>query len=202
MDNFIYTKKNSIPDELCKDIIKFYYEEGVNHYDGVTHGGVNKNVKDTTDYVIPFNPELNSKWVKINKFLSEELYRNLKLYIYNLQEIPEFSSEINGIKYNMFDVNYFTDSAFMIQKYEKQKGRYIYHHDFSLLDTKYRVITYLWYLNDVDDGGETEIWNNFKIKPERGKLLLFPSHFTVPHCGKMPISSDKIIITGWLYKNI
>jgi hypothetical protein len=202
MNNFIYIKKNSLPDELCKDIIKFYYEEGNNHYDGATHGGVNKNVKDTTDFLIPFLPEENSKWIKINELLHKELFNNLKLYLKRLQDIPEFSSENNIIDYKMFDINYFTESTFMIQKYEKQKGKYIYHDDFSLDQNKYRVITYLWYLNDVDEGGETEIWHTLKIKPERGKLLLFPSHFTVPHCGKMPISSDKIIITGWLYKNI
>jgi hypothetical protein len=202
MDNFIYLKNNSLPPELCDDIIEYYYEESKNHYDGRTHSGVNKKIKDTTDYIIPENPEKNTKWEKINNILYKELHNNLQIYINNLQNIPEFSSENNIVDFKFFDINYFIDKVFMIQKYEKQKGKYIYHNDFSLEKQRYRVITYLWYLNDVEEGGETEIWHDLKVKPEKGKLLLFPSHWSVPHCGKMPISSDKIIITGWLYKNI
>jgi len=202
MNNFIYLKNNSLPPELCDDIIKYYYEESDSHYDGETHSGVNKKIKDTTDFIIPKHTEKSIKWEKINNILYKELHKNLQIYINNLQNIPEFSCENNKVEFKFFDINYFLDKVFMIQKYEKQKGKYIYHNDFSLDNKKYRVITYLWYLNDVEEGGETELWHNLKIKPEKGKLLLFPSHWSVPHCGKMPISSDKIIITGWLYKNM
>ena len=199
VDRFIYLNPNSIPPELCDDLIQYYYDVKDQHYDGVTFGGVNKSIKDTTDFVIPVNAEHGSRWDKINQFLQNELRVNLKLYLDRLQSIPEFSAERNGVDYRMFDYQYFTESTFMIQKYEKQKGKYIYHNDFSLKPDSHRVITYLWYLNDVEEGGETEIWHSLKIKPEKGKLLLFPAHFSVPHCGLMPISSDKIIITGWLY---
>lgn len=200
MNNFIYLNPNSIPSELCDDLIQYYYDEKDKHYDGLTRGGINKNIKDTTDFVIPFNAEPGSRWDKINKFLQNELYTNLKSYLDDLKNIPEFSAEQNnGVDYRMFDFQYFTERSFMMQKYEKQKGKYIYHNDFSLDADNHRVITYLWYLTDVEEGGETEIWHSLKIKPEKGKLLLFPSHFAVPHCGLMPISSDKIIITGWLY---
>jgi hypothetical protein len=65
---------------------------------------------------------------------------------------------------------------------------------------KNRIITYLWYLNDVEEGGETDFPDiNIKVKPETGKLVLFPATWDFPHCGKMPISSNKYIVTGWLY---
>jgi hypothetical protein len=51
----------------------------------------------------------------------------------------------------------------------------------------------------VNIGGETEITGYIKIKPKTGSLLLFPATWTYPHCGKMPISNDKYIITGWVY---
>ena len=54
------------------------------------------------------------------------------------------------------------------------------------------------YLNDVDEGGETEFWGTLKVKPEAGKLILFPATWTYPHCANIPISNAKYIITGWL----
>jgi len=64
----------------------------------------------------------------------------------------------------------------------------------------HRIITYLWYLNDVEEGGET-LFHNFKIKPKTGSLLLFPATWTYKHSGAMPISNDKYIITGWVWIN-
>lgn len=195
--NYIYTKQNSLPSELCDEIIDYYNQEGKNRYEGVTAGGLNKNTKDTLDFCIPTNIDINNKWFKINDILSSELQENLKIYIKNIENKLCNDSTAD---YKIFDVNYFKENVFMVQKYKKQKGKYIYHNDFSIDKNGYRVITYLWYLTDVEEGGETEMWYDLKIKPEKGKLLLFPSHFAFPHCGKMPISSDKIIITGWLYK--
>ena len=67
----------------------------------------------------------------------------------------------------------------------------------------YRVLTYLFYLNDIDEGGETEFFGgDIKIIPKAGKLIIFPASWTFPHCGKMPISSNKYIITGWIYNSM
>ena len=90
----------------------------------------------------------------------------------------------------------------MIQKYKKFQGKYTYHHDFynDYESKRHRTVTYLWYLNDVEEGGETEFWGSYNIKPKKGKLIFFPATWCFPHRGKMPISSDKYIITGWFYE--
>ena len=62
-------------------------------------------------------------------------------------------------------------------------------------------MTYLWYLNDVTDGGETAFNGEYKIKPTAGKLILFPASWTFPHCGKMPVSSDKYINKSDIHTN-
>ena len=92
----------------------------------------------------------------------------------------------------------------LIQRYYKGKGKYIKHNDFAIKwdEKKYRVVTFLWYLNDVTEGGETEFWGSHKIKPEAGKLILFPACWSFPHSGLMPISHDKYILTGWLYLSV
>ena len=88
-----------------------------------------------------------------------------------------------------------------MQKYKKNSGRYIYHDDQHIdwKKNRYRILTFIWYLNDVITGGETEFFGTREIIPEAGKLVLFPSSWSYPHRGKMPISHDKYIITGWIY---
>ena len=195
---YIYEIKNSIPDTLCKDIITMYELENI-RYPGVTLSGVNQNIKKTTDMVIPKN---DLKWCKIEKILYDELKKSLIQYntfisnkLFNMNN--NFDNNIDSIH---FETQKLHTESFMIQKYDMQDGKYIYHNDFLAERDKYRVITFLWYLNDVNIGGETEFWGGkFYVKPEIGKLILFPSSWTYPHRGKMPISSDKYIITGWIY---
>ena len=100
----------------------------------------------------------------------------------------------------MSEFNYndnLTLNAIQVQKYNKGEGKYIYHDDSRMYNGKYRKITFIWYLNTITDGGETE-FTNFKVKPEVGKLVLFPSSWVYPHRANVPISDDKYIMTGWL----
>lgn len=185
--NFVYLNSNSISEELCKDIISLFENDKTEKTKGVTRGGLNVNVKDTTDFEIPKNND--SDWNKIYFFLQKELIKNLMKYCD--REKKNNLAFCDELKIH-FDI-------FMIQKYYKNKGKYIYHNDFCVQANQYRILTYLWYLNTVEEGGETEFLGKYKIKPETGKLLLFPASWTFPHCGKMPISEDKYIITGWIY---
>lgn len=194
--NFIYINKNSLSCELCNEIISIFDKS--NSFPGSTAGGVNKQVKDTNDL-----QTFGDEWNTINSVLMNEIEYNMKEYAKRF-EYDDFKSQNNNSTVSDFkvinavDINYM--SQFMVQKYEKNKGRYIYHNDFSLeKNQNFRMLTYLWYLNDVMEGGETVFNGKYKIRPRRGTLVLFPASWTFPHCGKMPISSDKYIITGWMY---
>ena len=187
--NFIYENSVSIPDELCDNIIELF-DLQENKGPGSTYGGIQKHIKDTTDFNIPrYNSE---KWNKIWDFLLKELHKNLKLYHKKL--IDDYKV------YNILTENVIIDN-FMVQHYKKGVGKYTYHNDGQTnygLHTR-RIITYIWYLNDVDEGGETEFFREYRITPQKGKIVLFPANWCYPHCGKLPISSDKYIITGWIY---
>ena len=192
MDNYIYVNNFSIPKELCSDIISLYNNSKQLHYKGQTGGGLNTEIKDTFDLSITTASLNDEKWNKIKNFLFKELNVNLQKYSKKMN--------INN-NFNILQSTVLSAETLQMQKYEKGKGKYIYHNDFSINynDKIHRKITYLWYLNDVDIGGETEINGTLKIKPETGKLLLFPACWTYPHCGLQPISDDKYIITGWFY---
>ena len=202
-NKYIYINENSISRELCEDIINLFEVEE-SKYAGKIKAGVNKDVKDTTDYMI--NPE-DKKWSKIHSFLKKELNNNLNSYLKKLNgndcinNRQQLSSEV---EYNYFSVLSLFFYSFMVQKYNKNCGRYIYHNDshIDFSNKSNRIITYLWYLNDVKEGGQTVIEDNIKIIPRTGKLLLFPACWTYPHCGKIPISDNKYILTGWVYMKL
>jgi hypothetical protein len=190
--NNLFIKENVIDNNLCEEIIKLF-ESSDKKYDGVVLNGLKKNIKKTIDLHMSYEPEL---FIDIDKKLHSILNASIYEYIDKLNS--------NCLTINML---HFTDSGFNIQKYIKNQGFYIYHNDFSIdfKDKKYRLFTYLLYLNNIDEGGETEFFGNYKIKPKPGKLLLFPACWTYPHKALLPISNDKYIITGWVYfseKNI
>jgi hypothetical protein len=60
-----------------------------------------------------------------------------------------------------------------------------------------RMLAFIWYLNDVHEGGETEFLKG-KVTPKRGSLLIFPCSWTYLHKGNVPVSNNKYIITGWI----
>ena len=202
MESFIFIKVNSICHDLCDEIVS-KFEDEPNKYQGLTLSGVQIDSKNTTDFMIPTNCE---EWYKIHKCLLKVLTQNIDEYLDNLSNCENYKCNIQNFKNDFLpiDKKNVIFYNFMVQRYLKNEGRYIYHNDFNINVEKneYRIMTYLFYLNDVEEGGETVFWNDHKIKPEKGKLILFPACWTFPHCGRMPISSNKYIITGWIYQKI
>jgi len=200
MDKFIYINSNSMSHQLSKDIIELFEEIKDLHKKGTTLGGINNKIKKTSDYIIPLNPD--QKWIKIQNFLTKELNKNISKYLNGLNNIVNPANNYD-INFKILNTNFLQHDEFMIQKYDKLDGKYVYHHDMyvDFNKNRYRVFTYLWYLNTVTEGGETVFWDSYKIKPEAGKLVLFPACWAFPHTGKMPISDNKYIITGWVYVN-
>jgi|TARA_B100001175_G_scaffold9599_1_gene7584 hypothetical protein len=199
MEKYIYLNEYSLSKEVCEEIMILYESDIKNKYEGTTGGGTNKSIKNTQDLLIP-NDDI---WSNIYNFLNRELRENIDIYLRKLNESNMISS--TGEKYKMFPMLETKVYGYQIQRYVKGMGQYVYHED-SLINydkREDRIITFLWYLNTVEEGGETELWGTTRIKPEQGKLLLFPACWTFPHCGRMPISDNKYIITGWVYrKNI
>jgi len=65
--------------------------------------------------------------------------------------------------------------------------------------TSMRILTFITYLNDIDEGGETEfLYYPKRIKPKKGRTILFPGSFSHTHRGNQPLKETKYILTGWV----
>jgi prolyl 4-hydroxylase len=61
-----------------------------------------------------------------------------------------------------------------------------------------RYLVFLWYLNEVEAGGETEFVDlGVKVKPAAGRLLVFPPYWMFQHAGRPPLSGDKYILSTY-----
>ena len=62
-----------------------------------------------------------------------------------------------------------------------------------------RYLVFLWYLNDVAAGGETEFLGlDLKVAPRAGRLLMFPPYWMYQHAGLPPVSGDKYILSTYM----
>lgn len=196
MDPYIYINKHSLSRDICRDIIAIFEKTKYKH-DAATVRGVKKTIFNAVQ--CPAEIITDSEWTKIHEFLKKELYQNISIYAKQIDGQIQNGTIYNHIAepiiYNNFHIN----------KYDcTTEGHYNYHIDHLITpDIKLeRHITFIWYLNDVEKGGETEVKGEIQIKPETGKLLLFPSTWTYPHTSRRTISNDKYVIVGWLMRKI
>lgn len=174
--------QGSLTNEFCEEIIK-KFEEDDRKTPGKTVGGFNPDTKNSTDLSISnFND-----WDEVTQKLDEALNKGVKEYDKFLEEKFDYdqfkySETTNGISYQI-----------------QRSGFYKYHQD-ALVDKllgRIRVLTYIWYLNTPEQGGETDFVYK-KVKAEQGKLVLFPATWDYIHAG-LP-TPKKYIVTGWLHQ--
>lgn len=174
---------NNLTSEFCKEIIQ-RFENDARKHPGKTVGGFHPDMKNSMDLAISNFEE----WNDVTDKLDEILARAVKEY-------DEFACEKLDYK-NLNFPETLSGNTYQIQR----SGYYRPHHDALVEKTlsKVRVLTYLWYLNTPETGGETDLVYK-KIKPEEGKLLIFPASWEYIHAG-LP-AQNKYIITGWLYQD-
>jgi hypothetical protein len=89
--------------------------------------------------------------------------------------------------------------TYKIQKTLPGQGYHIWHCEAMNMESSKRLGTYILYLNDVEEGGETEfLYLNQRIKPAAGTLVIFPTGYVHTHRGNSPLKGEKYILTGWV----
>ena len=88
---------------------------------------------------------------------------------------------------------------FRIKKYNPGgEDRFDTHVDVIDHASSRRFLSFMWYLNDVESGGQT-IFKDIQIQPKQGTLIMFPPLWMFPHKGEPPISGPKYIMSAYLH---
>jgi len=86
-----------------------------------------------------------------------------------------------------------------IQRTRPTEGYHVWHFEDATRAHSNRILTFMVYLNDIEDGGETEfLYLSKRVKPVAGRVLIWPAGFTHTHRGNPPLKDTKYIITGWV----
>ncbi len=87
-----------------------------------------------------------------------------------------------------------------IQKTLPTEGYHLWHLEHNKgYENEARAFVFAIYLNDVEDGGETEFLHFSKrVKPKTGRIVIWPASFPYVHRGNPPLSGEKYMLTSWL----
>lgn len=180
-NSFIFEQRGALPDFICQDIIQRFEAHQDEQYQGRIGQTANEDagVKRTTDLVVSGKPH----W----KDVDNNLFRSLGIALREFREaFPYFKGP-------------FKDMGYGIQRYVP--GEYYHWHiDGGSHEFSQRQLVALWYLNDVPGpGGETEfLFQQLRVRPEQGKLILFPPFWTHEHRAVELHDGVKYIATTWV----
>ena len=179
--SFIFEFNDSLSKDKCDEIIKRFENSSDQHYQGRIGQNLKEDtsIKKSTDMVISGKDE----W----KDIDELLFTSLAKALSRVKKQFEF---FNGP---------FKDVGYAVQR-TKSGEYYHWHVDSGSHQFSDRQLVAIWYLNDIEGpGGETEFLNQaVKIKPETGKLILFPPFWTHEHRGVKLQKGVKYIATTWI----
>ena len=87
-----------------------------------------------------------------------------------------------------------------IQKTLPTEGYHVWHIEHGKgFENEPRAFVFSIYLNDVEEGGETEFLHFSKrIKSKTGRIVIWPAAFPYLHRGNPPLSGEKYILTSWM----
>ena len=115
---------------------------------------------------------------------------------------------VNGcLYYYINEFSYLTNfnyvsAVVLLQKTKPTQGYHMFHGENINWNLETRTMAWMCYLNDVEEGGETEfLYQKIKVKPTKGTVVIWPGGYTHLHRGNPPMS-DKYIATGWYQGNI
>lgn len=220
MDDFLEVYDEALTPAQCEEVIaRFGRSDKVIR--GKTGAGVDLNKKDSYDLTIGQYPE----WRDLNNVMMAALQKHLHAYMnkYRMMLVgalsPQVAHPATGqpvlLSLDNFDEcgvphidelmrTMYRAGQINVQKYVQSSGGY--HHWHSEIypqnasgESLHRALLFQFYLNDVEEGGETEFYyQRRKVEARQGRLIIAPAGFTHSHKGHVARSGDKYIATSWI----
>ncbi|HSG76513.1 MAG TPA: 2OG-Fe(II) oxygenase [Burkholderiales bacterium] len=180
--SFIYELPRALPADLCREAIRRFEASAAQHLPGRIGAAAEEapQVKRSTDLRLSGRED----WQDIDQALARQLAAVVGAFA---REFPFFAA------------NSFKDLGYNLQR--TRPGEYYHWHvDGGPGEFGARQLVAIWYLNDVPGpGGETEFpLQEVAVRPEEGKLLLFPPFWTHVHRGVTLREGVKYIATTWI----
>lgn len=220
MEDFIGVYDDALTAQQC-DALVARFDASDKVVRGRTGNGVDVAKKDSYDITINGHPE----WADANQLLLASMMRHLVQYVdrYRMMLMGSLSPTLAHPKtgtptvlsmanFDEIGRHYIEDlvrvlyrpGTVNLQKYLQNSGGY--HHWHSEIypqnascESLHRVLLWMFYLNDVEEGGETEfMYQGRSIAPKKGRLVIAPAGFTHTHKGNVAKSGDKYIATSWI----
>ncbi len=180
---YVESYQNNLTNDFCNHVIR-KFENDNNKIPGRSYRGVDIKIKDSTDLSVTESYDWDEEDNIFYEALKNPLDNYLNEYVYpkKIQQTP---------------ITY--DTGYQIQRTTPLQNGYVWHHDSCVENNAQRIVTYIWYLNTINEEGTTDFIDGTEIKPEQGKLILFPSFWTHIHKGNPPKKKNKYICTGWVW---
>ena len=172
--------------DLCHDLISLFEKNHQYRGPGRTGSGVDEAAKRSIDLTL-LPSELNKPGHEV---LGEYLRHLEQCYRAYAAEWPFLGGILPRGEI----------MPFTIQRYGVGGHFQRVHSERDSMSFAHRVLAWMSYLNDVEEGGETSFPHfGLAIKPERGKTLIWPAEWTHAHAGGIVTKGEKYIITGWIH---
>jgi hypothetical protein len=215
--DFIEMIDRALPGELCDRLIE-QFEAHPEKRQGSTGSGIDPTKKLSLDITIDQFERFRETGQQVADsllhyfavyFLKYPFFGSINPVLKNNQTGEETIVTLENRSFVDLDMmkiivgKYFRLAPLNILKYEAGRGSYSQWHAEVFPDATgealHRVAFFVYYLNDVAVGGETEFFfQKLKVNPQKGRLIMAPAGFTHTHRGNRPESGDKYIITSWL----
>jgi hypothetical protein len=172
---------NALEPEFCARVVELFQADPEHQF--------RRPGQDTwTEYLITHRPE--SAWKAVEQVFLKSMHTALKDYS------ARPGARMLAMKFpRAFE-------HLKIKRYGPSAGQgdhFPRHVDAFDARTSVRVLAFLWYLNDVAEGGETDFpVLGTRVAPRRGRLMVMPPMWMYEHGGLPPRSGDKYIVTSYL----
>ena len=190
--DFIRIYDNTISARFCKRIITAFDGDKAHQINSGTGSQSMGNLhRNAIEMNCTKRAAEHPEWGAIMKLLNRHASSSFKRYKHDLI-VSGYKEEL------LFDT--VTLEQWRLHQYNPSIHYYKEHIDAINIHTSKRMLMMLYYLNTVEEGGETLFESiDKKINPVEGRLAITPCWFGYPHSAVMPISNTKYMIKTYLH---